>query len=118
MSRMQTKKGQSFPRWVFRTLAVGVLLAFGVHACTAPVELTRTPITAPADPLHLETVRAHIEQLVAEGEVPSMAVAVARDGEIIWEEGFGLADRERKIPPPNIPRTPWPRSPSRSPPPG
>jgi len=27
-----------------------------------------------------------------------MAVAVARDGEIIWEDGFGLADRERDIP--------------------
>jgi CubicO group peptidase (beta-lactamase class C family) len=27
-----------------------------------------------------------------------MAVAVARDGEIIWEEGFGLADREKNIP--------------------
>ncbi|MBL0714461.1 MAG: beta-lactamase family protein [Desulfosarcina sp.] len=43
-------------------------------------------------------VREHIEQLVAAGEVPSMAVAVARDGEIIWEEGFGLADRSKNIP--------------------
>ncbi len=43
-------------------------------------------------------VREHIEQLVAEGTNPSLAVAVARDGKIIWEEGFGLADRERNIP--------------------
>ena len=27
-----------------------------------------------------------------------MAVAVARDGQIVWEEGFGLADREKNIP--------------------
>ena len=27
-----------------------------------------------------------------------MAVAVASDGEIIWEAGFGLADREKNIP--------------------
>ena len=27
-----------------------------------------------------------------------MVVAVARDGEILWEEGFGLADREKNIP--------------------
>jgi CubicO group peptidase (beta-lactamase class C family) len=40
----------------------------------------------------------HIERLVTEGEIPSMAVAVTRDGEIIWEEGFGLADRENNIP--------------------
>jgi hypothetical protein len=43
-------------------------------------------------------VRTHVEQLVTEGEVPSMAVAVARDGEIVWEAGFGLADRERGVP--------------------
>jgi CubicO group peptidase (beta-lactamase class C family) len=41
-------------------------------------------------------VRAQIEQLVSDGEVPSITVAVARGGEIIWEEGFGLADREKK----------------------
>jgi len=32
-----------------------------------------------------------------ENSVPSIAVAVARDGRIIWEEGFGWADRERMI---------------------
>ena len=29
--------------------------------------------------------------------MPSIAVAVARDGQIIWEEGFGWADRERRL---------------------
>jgi CubicO group peptidase (beta-lactamase class C family) len=33
-----------------------------------------------------------------ERNVPSVAVAVARDGRIVWEEGFGWADRERRIP--------------------
>ncbi len=28
--------------------------------------------------------------------MPSIAVAVARDGEIVWEEGFGYADRGRR----------------------
>jgi CubicO group peptidase (beta-lactamase class C family) len=45
-----------------------------------------------------QNVRGKIEGLVAEKHVPSIAVAVARDGKIIWEEGFGLADRERNIP--------------------
>ena len=27
-----------------------------------------------------------------------MSVAVAKDGEIIWEEAFGWADREKRIP--------------------
>lgn len=45
-----------------------------------------------------DSVQKRIEQLVANGKVPSMAVAVARDGKIIWEEGFGLANREKNIP--------------------
>ena len=39
-----------------------------------------------------ELIRAKLVELVA----PSLAVAVAKDGEIIWEEGFGWADRERR----------------------
>ncbi len=35
--------------------------------------------------------------LVSTG-MPSIAVAVARDGKIVWEEGFGWADREKRIP--------------------
>lgn len=66
-----------------------------VTACQASPPPTPVPTatTAGADPF--DAIRAHIERLVAEGEVPSMAVAVARDGEIVWEEGFGLADREK-----------------------
>jgi CubicO group peptidase (beta-lactamase class C family) len=41
--------------------------------------------------------RKRIEQLVGSRKVPSMAVAVACNGEIIWEEGFGYADCEKKI---------------------
>jgi CubicO group peptidase (beta-lactamase class C family) len=39
-----------------------------------------------------------IEQLVAGGKIPSLSVAVARDGKVIRKKGFGLADREKKIP--------------------
>ena len=35
---------------------------------------------------------------MAESNVPSEAVAVARDGKIVWEEAFGWADREKRIP--------------------
>jgi CubicO group peptidase (beta-lactamase class C family) len=34
--------------------------------------------------------------LVNQG-VASIAVAVARDGEVLWEQGFGWADRERRL---------------------
>jgi CubicO group peptidase (beta-lactamase class C family) len=45
-----------------------------------------------------DEVRALISRQLAERPVPSVAVAVARDGRIVWEEGFGWADRENRIP--------------------
>lgn len=45
-----------------------------------------------------EPVRRQIERAVEHGESVSLAVAVAVDGAIVWEEGFGWADRERRIP--------------------
>jgi CubicO group peptidase (beta-lactamase class C family) len=35
--------------------------------------------------------------MVTRGEAPSAALAVAKDGRVIWEEGFGWADLERKV---------------------
>ena len=35
---------------------------------------------------------------LTEQALPSLAAAVARDGEILWEEGFGWADRENRVP--------------------
>lgn len=40
-----------------------------------------------------EDVRASIRKEIA-GGVASMAVAVVKDGKIVWEEGFGLANKE------------------------
>jgi CubicO group peptidase (beta-lactamase class C family) len=44
------------------------------------------------------SVRDLICAEMVEKSIPSLAVAVARDGEILWEEGFGWADREQRIP--------------------
>jgi len=43
-------------------------------------------------------VRERIERALSTSNVPSMAVAVAKDGRIIWEQGFGIADRENRTP--------------------
>jgi CubicO group peptidase (beta-lactamase class C family) len=44
-----------------------------------------------------DTVRAVIQRLVGEEGLPSIAVAVAMEGHILWEEGFGWANRERGV---------------------
>jgi len=45
-----------------------------------------------------ERISADIERKLVEQDLPSLAVAVAKDGRIIWEAGFGWADREKRIP--------------------
>src|SRR5712692_9835741 len=45
-----------------------------------------------------EPIRQLVQRKLAENAVPSMAVAVAKDGRILWEQGFGFADRESRIP--------------------
>ena len=43
-------------------------------------------------------VRDMIRSGLVETGAPSLAVAVAQNGEILWEEGFGWANREERIP--------------------
>ena len=43
-------------------------------------------------------IRAMIAREMAERAVPGLIVGVAQRGEILWQEGFGWADREARIP--------------------
>jgi CubicO group peptidase (beta-lactamase class C family) len=43
-----------------------------------------------------EGVRELIRRKLEQKETPSIAVAVVRNGTILWEEGFGWADKEQK----------------------
>lgn len=45
-----------------------------------------------------DEVRAIIRSRMVDPSLPSLAVGVVRDGETIWEEAFGLADREKRTP--------------------
>jgi CubicO group peptidase (beta-lactamase class C family) len=44
-----------------------------------------------------EPVRQHILQAITKGDATGVAVAVARGGSIIWEEGFGWANRQSRL---------------------
>ena len=51
-----------------------------------------------SDSARFEPVRKQIADLLATTATPSITVGVARDGQVLWEEAFGWADRERRIP--------------------
>src|SRR5438128_3665818 len=46
----------------------------------------------------ISAIRELIRARLVEQSLPSVAVAVARDGTSLWEEGFGWADREHRVP--------------------
>jgi CubicO group peptidase (beta-lactamase class C family) len=58
----------------------------------------QVPSNATIPNTRFEGVRNTIVRAIADGEIPSMSVAVAQGGEIIWEEAFGWANREAMIP--------------------
>ncbi len=47
-------------------------------------------------PKELKDIRAKISKIIEKNEAPSIAVAVARKGKIIWMEALGWANREKK----------------------
>jgi CubicO group peptidase (beta-lactamase class C family) len=62
-----------------------------------PSASTSTPSASEGnDPF--SSVREMIRTRLIARSIPSLAVAVARDGKILWEEGFGWADRENRVP--------------------
>ena len=60
---------------------------------------------APASADPFEAVRKRIREAVVDSKAPSIAVAVSRGSEIVWEEAFGWANREKSIA--ATPRTPY-----------
>ncbi len=68
-------------------------IALALCAAVAGGSLGRARAADRFDPL-----RAWIGTELERQGVPSLAVAVARDGRILWEQGFGWADRERAVP--------------------
>src|SRR5713226_6258727 len=58
----------------------------------------RVANTLPTSQHDFAPVRAYINKTISEKQLPSVSVAVAQHGRIIWEESFGWADREKLVP--------------------
>jgi CubicO group peptidase (beta-lactamase class C family) len=67
-------------------MMTGRLLLFGLATLAMPCQAEQ-----------FEWVRDRIRQYVEEEGVPSVSIAVVKRGEIVWEEGFGWADVEKRV---------------------
>ena len=71
--------------WISRIAVVAIICTLGATA-------------AIADDDRFEPVRARVAKALVDHNIPSIAIAVAHKGQIIWEQGFGWADRESRTP--------------------
>lgn len=74
------------------------LIALAISAGATFVPAQSFAVDRARQPDKFEEIRQTIRAGLVKENIPSMAVAVAHRGEILWEEGFGWADRERRIP--------------------
>jgi CubicO group peptidase (beta-lactamase class C family) len=86
---------------VARRYSWSLLTLLFTFALAAIPALAQVPVQSgsigAADP-RFDAARAKIMLLIQKDELPSVSVAVAQHGKIIWEQGFGWADRERLQP--------------------
>jgi serine beta-lactamase-like protein LACTB, mitochondrial len=69
-----------------------------VHTDPAAVPSTAAAAQAERYSGAVEEARRLARSLLVEENLPGLSVAVAQDGEIVWAEGFGWADVERRAP--------------------
>jgi CubicO group peptidase (beta-lactamase class C family) len=80
-----------------RLLCITAILALGVGG-SARLESPALAADKAAGEPDFAAVRTLIQQGMVQESVPGLSVAVVRRGEILWEEGFGWADREHRVP--------------------
>jgi CubicO group peptidase (beta-lactamase class C family) len=75
----------------------GPIMLQGDHGPVAYRNL-RVTTSGPIKP-DFSQVQTTIQNEITSGKLPSVAVAVARKGEVLWEQAFGWADLENRVPP-------------------
>src|SRR5262245_66021959 len=78
------------PARFFRLLSPIVVILI----CQSSLYPQSQPVKSTTD---FSEIRKLIQTQMEARKIPSISVAVAQHGQIIWEEAFGLADRENRI---------------------
>ena len=78
--------------------AAALVIAVVVASLWRPAAAqTPAPVATPTFEERLERLATEVERLRVQHHVPGAALAVVRDGKVVFARGFGLADLENKI---------------------
>ncbi len=77
-------------------IALLVLASAAGRAPALQAQRPAGPVTIA--PAVLDSLRVRIRAMMDSAKVPSLAWAIAKRGRIVWEEGMGFADLERRTP--------------------
>jgi CubicO group peptidase (beta-lactamase class C family)/D-alanyl-D-alanine dipeptidase len=97
-------KDKLMPKYFPRTVALArnvvacacVALALSV-ACERTIAQSATAVREDYTDV-VEMLRPFVQQQMAEKELPALSIAIIDDQQIVWAEGFGMADPKSKIP--------------------
>ncbi|MFC2168411.1 serine hydrolase domain-containing protein [Acidobacteriota bacterium] len=81
----------------FRLCQIAVLLFISTCMSFNPCSAYDIKNSQLEQKYNFEQVKAFIPIIMKRNNLPSLSVAVAKNSQIIWEEAFGLANREKKI---------------------
>lgn len=70
----------------------------GSAALIAGAASSRAWASVGVDAPGAEAGRALVREIMSQTHAPAMSAAVCKDGQLVWAEAFGLADRELKVP--------------------
>lgn len=85
-------------RNVLTSAIAALLVLLGLDAAAQPRQIQSRPSDPAAWRHAVEQSRGLIEEWQQKSRIPGLSAAVAVDGRVVWSEGFGWADLERRVP--------------------
>ena len=104
VSRVRRRSGRSIVSQAIGIVGIAVLLSCGGEPTTPPVAPPVTPPAQPAIPISgaavpgMASYDRAVTDFMRKHAIPGGAVAVLRDGKLIYARGFGYADVENRTP--------------------
>jgi len=85
-------------QWLHRLLKIGgILCTIGVISGGVLYAYAPHPPKTPATVTNITELEAYLTQLVASGNPPGLSLVVVKDGKLVYNRAFGLADGPQQI---------------------